>query len=207
MREAVPEPEKRQGGIAWISTTLSAIALIVSLLSLYFSVFYVSDEVSARLVSVDTGGEERKIYAVEVAVSNTGNRPAILASITLMLGRNESAPDQALVLNPNQLPLLLPAHEVRLVRLELPIRDAIDKRFGSTASAARNAERFVFLAFRTIASDARMVEYISPPLYSVRMVRGEIQRGVGALENDEPVFDLLKISSGSRERSRNWMAS
>jgi hypothetical protein len=129
----------QQQGPQWtakdrFTVMLSSLAFVVSAASLYFTNFYVGDDATARIANIeftvstdkeaDKEEDDGTDVVAKVAFVNAGNRPIVVLEASYEIG-SKTMPTARLAGNPapNQdvFPLLLPAHDIRVIPFRIPL--------------------------------------------------------------------------------------
>jgi hypothetical protein len=204
--QSKPNSKPIFGSRDWLSTSFSAIAIVLSVLSFYFSTFYVSNNTHATIVSTlmnDEGTGQLQTLDFGVAISNSGNRPAIMGSIGFAIGDGPEKPDWAGSIPSSDIPILIPAKDLRLVRIRVPIREAVNSKISYAGRREIGPEQHLFLDFSTIDSRGNQTRFLTPSLLAVRVKDRQMRPGI-LLVGDvryKP-FDLTHKSRSSENRAR-----
>jgi hypothetical protein len=176
-----------------IGLTLSCLALIMSLFAFITNVRVV-DEASVRLMDAlmyypdDPGAKVSEPEIVVHAIfSNTGNRPLILAEGRYAIGvdqdqaKSHSIGGDELRSYPNLFPLLLPAHELRLVDLAVPVEHLLSlfqhaKALPTLRTGKKEQCRRLYVDFRftTFDSQGEMHKVYTNSVFSVDLTKYHI---------------------------------
>jgi hypothetical protein len=124
-----------------VTIFISALALILSGLSLYFGQFYVSERLEVVVMEADPAGGT---LVFEVAILNPGNRKALIKSADLILNPgdkvlNASNPLRDVRLKQN-VPIVVDAKDIALLRFEGPIRFEELYQYGMAPDAGGHEE-------------------------------------------------------------------
>ena len=120
----------------WIAVSISLVALVLSIVTFYFTNFRIDDNLQARVAdtSLDSeksdDGADNRLMIARVAFVNAGNRPAVLLSVHYLFADkpdSENGAQGAECQSPkDSLPILIPPRDMRILDLRIPIGGLID---------------------------------------------------------------------------------
>lgn len=116
-----------------ITITLSVAAFVLSLLNFYFTNYRIHDSVSARAIDIDTKYYDNYINLnIKVLFTNSGNRQSMLKVPSFQVAdtlkpRKGTWSNLVRVVNENAFPIILQPHEMKIVDLEIPLSEIINR--------------------------------------------------------------------------------
>jgi hypothetical protein len=149
----------------WLVIGMSAVALIVSILSFYFANIRVDDRLIARAADfmVERGGNDTTQYAdgfltVRAAFANTGNRPSVVHRINYRVW-TDSTTDKGSVngtalTDPSALPLTLGPRDVQVISMRIPFGVLLANQSRGMAVVQDSSARVLWCRFDYEALDS-----------------------------------------------------
>lgn len=193
------------------AVAISLLALLVSAASFYLSSLRVVDSLSATISAVlhevprqdsSSGILESSreavtsgYYVARVLFSNTGNRPAVILGVrNRLLGERqfETTFVDEPVVPANTFPIIVPAHDVRLLDVRLPLQSVIAHRARGEAEEDDSKTFQWCLEFETLDSNGRRFSRRSGSIgeFTINGSGSSIMRKRGASVNES--VDLFR---------------
>jgi hypothetical protein len=204
------EPEKKLGPSPWIaigvsilSLSISVISALVSITTLYYTHFYVSENLYAVLLSfdirnteeTDSEGNKRSLLdtlIANLALANSGNQNIIISRIYTSYSHiaYDSVSARRLVeakkLNEDTLatPLLISPHNVEQLSVRFPLET--NTLLNPRGQKTEELQIPFDLVFTTIGGSGK-VQLKTIPFINLRLKDGQFIRGTGDLASPVPI--------------------
>ena len=103
-----------------VSLTISALALLVSLITLFLTQFFKRNSLVGVIASWNTGAEISEEFQIcDVTLSNTGNRELLVRDIELLCSP-EKGDETFPVVEHTNIPVVIKPGEVKLLKINVP---------------------------------------------------------------------------------------